>query len=121
MKVRFTLCVRMRAGYYMHPAVADNALHLSAVLQDPAAAASSGHVPVSLSSLAAPQQRNGLLQTPWASAISAPDSGAVLGSMTVTAAARNNAPCLRVSGLRSKIMPAARHAAPQQQVGNACP
>ena len=58
----------MHAGYYLHPAVADSALHLSAIPPRPAAVATATHVPVSLSSLAAPQRRNGLLlQGCWAS------------------------------------------------------
>ena len=111
----------MRAGYYLHPAVADSALHLSAIPLHPAAVAMASHVPVSLSSLAAPQRRNWLLRTSWASATSsAPEGGAVLGSMTV-AAAWNLAPCLRVNGLRSKSMQAAHHAGSKQEVRIACP
>ncbi|CAL8465605.1 g5141 [Coccomyxa elongata] len=79
---------RHLAGYYMHPAVADSSLHISAIPDRPTTEATSGRVPISLGALAAPGRRNALLRAPWAGSASRGDAarfggGSVTGDMTV--------------------------------------
>ena len=59
------------SGYYMHPSVADAALHSSAVPDQATWEPSEGRIPVTLAVLAAPQRRNGVLIPLWASTASA--------------------------------------------------
>jgi len=78
-------CPCSLAGYYMHPAVADASLHISAI---PAAATLSptpGRIPISLATLAAPERRNAVLRAPWAATASRGDftaGGSVTGDAT---------------------------------------
>ena len=94
----------------MHPAVADAALHISAVPDDVTADVTTARIPVSLAFLAAPERRNAIVRAPWAfSAASRVPSGSgpVTGDMSVVEAGRgrnggsqNN--WLRFRGLVSK-------------------
>ncbi|BDA51455.1 probable oleandomycin polyketide synthase, modules 5 and 6 [Coccomyxa sp. Obi] len=74
---------RHLAGYYMHPAVADASLHISAIPHHPSADATPGRIPISLGALAAPGRRNALLRAPWAGSASY-GNAARLGGESVT-------------------------------------
>ena len=85
-----------RAGFYMHPAMADCTLHLSLVPNSGTTQPLEIKIPVLLGALAVPGRRDGLLRAPWAAATSDPAPGAagITGDMTLRAGphARDGAP-----------------------------
>lgn len=113
----------MPAGYYMHPAVADSSLHISAIPDRPTTESTHGRIPISLGVLAAPGRRNALLRTPWAGSASGSDvarfgGGSVTDDMTAVESAaagygsdRQSRLCFRSLVSRAVTSPSGGHVA----------
>lgn len=95
------------AGFYVHPAVGDSALHLSLVPNNAKPGPISPKIPISLAMMVLPGRRNGLLRAPWAAALSRPMQASrdVTGNMAIVeeAQASGVASCqLQLCGLQSR-------------------
>ena len=106
------------AGFYMHPAVGDSALHLSLVPNSATTGPVSPKIPISLAMMALLGRRNVLLRAPWAAALSRPMQASkdVMGDMAIDEAAQASgaASChLQFCGLQSRAAAAGTVNQPQ--------